>query len=763
MFHTNVKPNDLTFSLLIKACSSFSDSLNAKQEAFQIQTHLIISAFDQFIYLGTALLDFYAKSGCISIAHQLFEDMPHRDLIAWNALICEYSRNGYDFDALKLFIEMLKEGVSPCRTTLVCVLPSCARPELLFLGRSMYGFRVKTALDLDCRVKNTLTSIVISWNTMIGMYAQNGFFNETLLVFKLMREEGIGANSVTIVNLLSAKAHLDSTHSHVIKTVDTDAYLLTSLVCMYVKDGNTESTGMLYETLPQKDLISLTAIISSYGSGSDHLTIRFYSFYGCDPSFLTHRLLHDVSEPLRTSIRGAPLEDARHLTRHYDKIRQEVETQAAEVIRRQSKSKEAGTSSESSIKLQNAEAKLSEIKSTMIALGTEATAAMLSVEAQQQRITFQRLLTMVISSQYVICCSLWVALPGSSIIVSISTSGFPWSSFPLLLPSLSSASALKEHPSLSFAFATRASESAIFFLQVEVAGDPMRIGKLCGSLGLGRSDQLHTSISNSNLGHVGGGSRKIVAGDKQGGEPSCTVSGGDPRMAGSLRTYGLGHLEESKIREAQETSEKGTSAWADFKLTLDKHQGHFVLRKEESLNHMPPCRWAVGLATGLEHPEDHGCIEDLGALDDHVLDDSARSGQNSKENSGVGEGVSFKHEAMEKTVSLDHMKAQGLIQEEESCQFFPSQEGEYAVSRECGTSATPNVATLYPKEFLGMGPFEGVHHSEGAAGNTVEARGSFGSDTPSLAQRAIAVVEFTISLLVHSNISPASSIPAHSA
>ncbi|KAA8528182.1 hypothetical protein F0562_035567 [Nyssa sinensis] len=107
-------------------------------------------------------------------------------------------------------------------------------------------------------------------------------------------------------------------------------------------------------------------------------------------------ILHDqVSEPLRASIMGAPLEDARHLTHRYDRLRQEVEAQTAEVIRRKSKCRDPPTSAESSIKLQQAEARLTELKSSMMALGREATAAMLSVEAQQQQITFQKLLTMV--------------------------------------------------------------------------------------------------------------------------------------------------------------------------------------------------------------------------------------------------------------------------------------------------------------------------------------------------------------------------------
>ncbi|KAL4654853.1 hypothetical protein ACB092_01G410500 [Castanea dentata] len=106
-------------------------------------------------------------------------------------------------------------------------------------------------------------------------------------------------------------------------------------------------------------------------------------------------LLDQVSEPLRAQITGAPLEDARHLTHRYDKLRQEVEAQAGEVLRRQLKSKESSISADSSMRVQMAEARLSELKSTMTALGKEATSAMLSVESQQQQKTFQKLLTMV--------------------------------------------------------------------------------------------------------------------------------------------------------------------------------------------------------------------------------------------------------------------------------------------------------------------------------------------------------------------------------
>ncbi|XP_021908421.1 SH3 domain-containing protein 1-like [Carica papaya] len=104
---------------------------------------------------------------------------------------------------------------------------------------------------------------------------------------------------------------------------------------------------------------------------------------------------YSVSEPLRALVTGAPLEDARHLTHRYDRLRQEVEAQAADILKRRSKTREFDISQESYMKLKNAEARLTEFKSAMMTLGREATAAMLSVEDQQQKITFQRLLAMV--------------------------------------------------------------------------------------------------------------------------------------------------------------------------------------------------------------------------------------------------------------------------------------------------------------------------------------------------------------------------------
>ncbi|KAK2978279.1 hypothetical protein RJ640_017130 [Escallonia rubra] len=106
-----------------------------------------------------------------------------------------------------------------------------------------------------------------------------------------------------------------------------------------------------------------------------------------------------VAEPLRAMVMGAPLEDARHLAQRYDRMRQEAEAQAVEVSRRQAKFREGMGNPDLALKLEAAEAKLQDLKSNMATLGKEAAAAMAAVESQQQRLTLQRLLSMVESER----------------------------------------------------------------------------------------------------------------------------------------------------------------------------------------------------------------------------------------------------------------------------------------------------------------------------------------------------------------------------
>ncbi|KAF9621369.1 hypothetical protein IFM89_020028 [Coptis chinensis] len=161
-----------------------------------------------------------------------------------------------------------------------------------------------------------------------------------------------------------------------------------------------------FTTLGIKDIeigTKLSEDCSRYGSenANDNILVKAASVYGDarihvekEQEDLNRLLSSQILEPLRAMITGAPLEEARHLAQRYSRMRQDAETQAAEVARRQVRAREIPTP-ENSAKLQAAQSKMHELKANMAVLGKEAVSALAAVEAQQQRLTFQRLVAMV--------------------------------------------------------------------------------------------------------------------------------------------------------------------------------------------------------------------------------------------------------------------------------------------------------------------------------------------------------------------------------
>ncbi|XP_057949204.1 SH3 domain-containing protein 3 isoform X2 [Malania oleifera] len=134
---------------------------------------------------------------------------------------------------------------------------------------------------------------------------------------------------------------------------------------------------------------------------NDNILAKAASIYGdaCkhvekEQEDLNRLLFSQIIDPLRAMITGAPLEDARHLAQRYSRMRQDAEAQAAETSRRQARVREV-PNPENASKFHAAESKMQELKANMAVLGKEAAAALAAVEAQQQRLTFQRLVSMV--------------------------------------------------------------------------------------------------------------------------------------------------------------------------------------------------------------------------------------------------------------------------------------------------------------------------------------------------------------------------------
>ncbi|XP_058105833.1 pentatricopeptide repeat-containing protein At2g29760, chloroplastic-like [Magnolia sinica] len=334
MLENAVSPDLFTFPFLLKACSS----LNSSKQGEQIHTHVVKNgtAFAHDVFIQNALLYMYSCFGLLGIARKVFDGMSQRTLVSWNSMIAGYSKfDGLGYDALLVFVDMLREGVVPDGFSFTVSCKACGSVLAVEEGIQIHSHVVKLGFESDVLVRNGLIDMyvkfdlvddalrvfdrmpernlvswnaligglmrlgqldmaealfremdvrdVVSWNSMISGYVQNGQCDEALALFQQMQLEGINPNAVTVVSALSACSnagalslgkwvHLYSEKNCFI----SNEFVNSSLVVMYARCGDIENAWQVFERMPKKDIVSWDVMIEGlamHGQGKEALEL----------------------------------------------------------------------------------------------------------------------------------------------------------------------------------------------------------------------------------------------------------------------------------------------------------------------------------------------------------------------------------------------------------------------------------------------------------------------------------------------------------
>eukprot|EP01018_Ginkgo_biloba_P019747 Gb_26049 [translate_table: standard] len=288
MQQSGIQPNKFTFPAVLKACAG----LSILQEGKDIHDHIVRTGYESDVFVGNSLISMYAKCGSIQIARDLFDRMPKRDVVSWNAMIDGYTQTRHAIDALTLFSQMQLADVVPDSVTMVAVLQACAHIGALQQGKWIHDYIIRSGLELDVSVGNSLVVMyakcsnvqvarklfdkmskrnVVSWNAMIAGYAQNGLAKEALILFNRMRLDDVKSDSPTIASLLLACADLEALrqaeciHGFTIKNgLESDVVVGTALMHTYAKCSTVELARSLFDKMPQRNLVSWSAMIAGY-------------------------------------------------------------------------------------------------------------------------------------------------------------------------------------------------------------------------------------------------------------------------------------------------------------------------------------------------------------------------------------------------------------------------------------------------------------------------------------------------------------------
>lgn len=101
------------------------------------------NAFDMRI--TNALIDLYAKCGCIESVSRFFQEIPNqrKNLVSWTSAISGFAMNGMGREALESFESMEKAGLRPNHVTFLSVLCACSHGGLVEEGLSFFVKMVK--------------------------------------------------------------------------------------------------------------------------------------------------------------------------------------------------------------------------------------------------------------------------------------------------------------------------------------------------------------------------------------------------------------------------------------------------------------------------------------------------------------------------------------------------------------------------------------------------------------------------------------------
>lgn len=99
---TGTYPSSVTFSSVLSVCAN----LVALQQGREVHGYVIRRGVQCNVSMGNALVDMYAKCGCVKDSRHVFDKMPERDVVSWNAIVGGYALNGHSDEALELFWEM---------------------------------------------------------------------------------------------------------------------------------------------------------------------------------------------------------------------------------------------------------------------------------------------------------------------------------------------------------------------------------------------------------------------------------------------------------------------------------------------------------------------------------------------------------------------------------------------------------------------------------------------------------------------------------
>ncbi|KAJ7979424.1 Pentatricopeptide repeat-containing protein [Quillaja saponaria] len=177
----SLNPDKITLSGVLSACAA----IGALDLGKWVDKYASQRGLQHNVYVATALIDMYAKCGSLDDALRVFEDMPQKNEVSWNAMISALASHGRAKEAISLFKRMSEEGAGarPDDITFVGVLSACVHVGLVDEGLKLFDM-MSMSFQLVPKIEH--------YSCMVDLLARAGHLYEAWDFIRKMPEKPDG-------------------------------------------------------------------------------------------------------------------------------------------------------------------------------------------------------------------------------------------------------------------------------------------------------------------------------------------------------------------------------------------------------------------------------------------------------------------------------------------------------------------------------------------------------------------------------------------
>ncbi|XP_016442086.2 pentatricopeptide repeat-containing protein At5g03800-like [Nicotiana tabacum] len=247
------------------------------------------------VFSWTEMIVAYMEFGYVDFAMEIFNSMPERNCVSYNALLAGFIQNHEGFKALGLFCRMLEGGLELTDFTLTSVLNACGSVMERKISEQIHAFILKLGLESNDRIETALLDMCtrcgrmddakklfhqppldhdnsIALTSMMCAYARDGHPEEAISLFLVRHsEESLVVDEVALATILGVCGTLgilklgEQIHCYALKHgLMSDTGVGNAMISMYSKCDEMQSAIKAFEAMPTHDLVSWNGLLTCY-------------------------------------------------------------------------------------------------------------------------------------------------------------------------------------------------------------------------------------------------------------------------------------------------------------------------------------------------------------------------------------------------------------------------------------------------------------------------------------------------------------------